>query len=37
MVSPPLIVTADEVDDIADRLAAALAEYETELARAGVV
>ena len=37
MVSPPLIVTAEEVDDIADRLAASLGEYETELARAGVV
>ena len=37
MVSPPLIVTAGEVDDIADRLAATLGEYETELARAGVV
>jgi adenosylmethionine-8-amino-7-oxononanoate aminotransferase len=37
MISPPLIVTADEVDDIAERLAAALGDYETELARAGVI
>ena len=37
MISPPLIVTADEVDLIAERLAAALGEYETELAREGVV
>ena len=37
MVSPPLIVTADEVDEIADRLAAALGDYETELAREGVI
>ncbi len=37
MISPPLIVTADDVDEIADRLAATLGEYETELARAGVV
>ena len=37
MVSPPLIVTSDEVDEIADRLAATLGEYETELVRAGVI
>lgn len=37
MVSPPLIVTADEVDMIADRLAATLHEYEAELAAAGVL
>jgi adenosylmethionine-8-amino-7-oxononanoate aminotransferase len=37
MVSPPLIVTADEVDLIADRIAASLGEYEDELARDGVI
>jgi adenosylmethionine-8-amino-7-oxononanoate aminotransferase len=37
MVSPPLIVTAAEVDDIADRLAAALGQYEEELMREGLV
>jgi adenosylmethionine-8-amino-7-oxononanoate aminotransferase len=37
MISPPLIVTADEVDQIADRLAATLADYETELVREGVI
>ena len=37
MVTPPLIVTAAEVDDIAERLAAALGDYETELAREGVI
>lgn len=37
MISPPLIVTADEVDDIANRLAAALGDYEAELAQAGVI
>ena len=37
MISPPLIVTQDEVDEIAERLAAVLGEYETELARAGVL
>lgn len=37
MVSPPLIVTEDEVDMIADRLAATLRDYEAELAAAGVL
>ena len=37
MISPPLIVTAAEVDDIADRLAAALGQYEEELVREGVI
>ncbi len=37
MISPPLIVTAAEVDEIADRLAATLGTYETELAREGVL
>ena len=37
MISPPLIVTPGEVDEIAERLAAALGDYETELAREGVI
>ncbi len=37
MISPPLIVTPDEVDEIAERLAAALGEYETELMRERVI
>ncbi|MBC7802061.1 MAG: aspartate aminotransferase family protein [Gemmatimonadaceae bacterium] len=37
MVSPPLIVTADDVDTIAQRLTATLRDYETELAEAGVL
>ena len=37
MISPPLIVTPSEIDEIAERLAAALGEYETELAREGVL
>ncbi|MCC7273972.1 MAG: aspartate aminotransferase family protein [Alphaproteobacteria bacterium] len=37
MVSPPLIVTADEIDLIADRLAAVLDEYAAELRADGVL
>ncbi len=37
MISPPLIVTPAEVDELTDRLAAALAEYETELEQEGVL
>jgi adenosylmethionine-8-amino-7-oxononanoate aminotransferase len=37
MISPPLIVTGDEVDEIATRLEATLSDYETELAREGVI
>ncbi len=37
MITPPLTVTAAEVDEIAERLAATLGQYETELAREGVI
>ncbi len=37
MISPPLIVTPAEVDEIADRLAAALADYERELDQTGIL
>jgi adenosylmethionine-8-amino-7-oxononanoate aminotransferase len=37
MISPPLIVTPGEVDELADRLAAALADYEIELEQAGIL
>jgi len=37
MISPPLIVTAEDVDLILDRLTATLMEYEAELVRDGVV
>ena len=37
MVSPPLTVTAEEVDEIADGLAEALGRYENELRQQGVL
>jgi adenosylmethionine-8-amino-7-oxononanoate aminotransferase len=37
MISPPLIVTAAEVDEIAERLEQALGRYQAELAAAGVL
>lgn len=37
MVSPPLVVTADEVDLLADRLDAVIDAYADELARDGVI
>lgn len=37
MLTPPLIVTEAEVDELADRLAATLGAYEAELRRDGVI
>jgi len=37
MVSPPLIVTENEIGMTADRLAATLRDYESELQTAGIM
>jgi adenosylmethionine-8-amino-7-oxononanoate aminotransferase len=37
MIAPPLIITADEVDELLHRLAGALAEFEAELGGQGVL
>lgn len=37
MITPPLVVTEAELDELATRLAATLAEYEAELRRGGVI
>jgi adenosylmethionine-8-amino-7-oxononanoate aminotransferase len=36
IVSPPLVITRDEVDELVDRLAATLADFTDEMTRAGV-